>query len=67
MKTFYVQYLATASFAIKVQAKDEAAAREAADEKFAEVAPGGLCYQCARDWDLGDAEQDDRDGGVWEA
>ncbi|HEY9411087.1 MAG TPA: hypothetical protein VIP77_16020 [Jiangellaceae bacterium] len=68
----YVQYLATASFVIEVDVPEDtpadqvtAKARELADEKCPEVEPGSLCWQCARDWDLSDAEQDTSEDGVW--
>jgi len=73
MTTYRVMYQTTASYAVTVDIDDAGmtdaeardAAREAAEEANAEQAPGQLCHQCSRDYDLGDFEQGDDEHAVW--
>ncbi len=77
MTTYYVAYLATASFVVEVEIDDAgmtkeqaiATARELADddEHYGAKHPGSLCHQCARTMDVGDFEQDTSEDGVWPA
>jgi hypothetical protein len=66
MPRYAVTYTTTASHTVEVEADDAQDARRKADEAYDEQAPGSLCYQCSNDYDIGDFEQDDSDGAVWQ-
>jgi hypothetical protein len=52
VSTYRVYLVATASATVKVEADDP----EQAIERAFEEAPGGLCYSCTRDYDIGDLQ-----------
>lgn len=52
MSTYRVYLVTTASVTMTVEADDP---EQAIEEAFQE-APGSLCHQCARDYDLGDLQ-----------
>lgn len=67
MAKYTVQFLATASSAVDVEAVDASEAREKAEEMFEHPS---ICAQCSG-WgqsyniDLSEWEQDETDDGVW--
>jgi hypothetical protein len=52
MPKYRVYLVTTASATVEVEADDTEQAIELAFQE----APGGLCHQCARDYDLGDLQ-----------
>lgn len=52
MPKYNVYLVTTASATVKVEAEDP----ESAIEQAFQEAPGGLCHQCGRDYDLGDLQ-----------
>lgn len=61
MTKYAVQFLATASAIVTVDAEDESAAINAANEAFSSPQ---LCHQCAHEMDLSDWEPDESKYGV---
>jgi hypothetical protein len=60
---FGVQWLASASHVVYVEAEDEDAAYDAAEREFRSP---HLCHHCSREIDMGDWMPDDSKHGVWE-
>lgn len=59
-----VQFLATASTVVFVEADDPVSAMDAADQEFRVPR---LCHHCAGEMDVSDWEADDSEHGTWEA